>query len=1073
MILGKFAIGGSEDTFILDKRISLKEGLSQGRVLSILEDRRGFMWFGTADGLNRFDGYSTKIYRNINNDSTSLPNNTINTLIEDSSGIIWIGTLNGIARFDPYKEEFSTIRNNDSASIELGVNKITSSAIDMDQNLWFGTDGYGIVKINPNNYKTKYYLKNSNTNDLSRVAYLFFDSQKRLWIGSFTDNHAYYFDIEKETFKKHLLNSIEVRNNNSYKINSFYEDNENRVWCNLVDYDSTFGCIFYLGENDTVFNNYKHYISKETLSEYKYQINSISAITGDNTGNICFSSVLGGIFKFRFGSNLDAFFQKAPGLDPAINCLNFASNELIWIGTNGNGIELLPLENTVFHLYNNQTNSNFSIKSIRTIVEDDNYYWVGGYNGLAKILKDFSYTEMIDDASVYIIAECTNNKNILWSGSEGGGLETINKLKGELNKTKFRTNDENAEYLNHIYCIHQLHDTLLLLGTHYGLYGFNPNDNLTYKFPFNSDGTYDKSVRSITIDGSNNVIVGYVQGSMGILDLKDRKVIPSESLPKIHTIHEFNPINCIYIEDKFKYWIATPNGLILANMNSGSIKYFTEKDGLPNSHIYGILPDKEGNLWLSTNNGISCFSPLNSSFINYDVSDGLQNNEFNTGAYFKASNGDLFFGGINGFNYFNPNQIKQNSIVPKVEITGIKLGNEYLNLTKNEILTSSIKIPSNKDFFTVEFAGLSFINSTKNQYKYRIQEISNHWIDLGSQHQITFTNIDPGKYTLEILASNNHGLWVKNPFELTFDVIPKYYESATFKWIMTIFVIILVIIGIRIRLYQITKQKNRLESLVSEQTNTLVKTNSRLQKEVIQHSKTSEDLIASNNTKDKFLSIIAHDLIGPLSVILGFSDLLIDQENEFSEIEKKSFYKTINITTKGLLSLLTNLLQWSKLQSGSMKSSPVKLGLKNSIDEVISLFRGNLKEKDLNLNNQTNSDIFVYADKNMLSTILRNLISNAIKFTPTEGNITIDSILKNKMIEISIKDTGIGIDKANIKKLFNAESNFTTKGTNNEAGTGLGLGLASEFVIYSGGKLWLESEVGQGTIFYFTLPTIQ
>ncbi len=1056
------------------KRIKIQEGLSQSRILSILEDSRGFMWFGTKDGLNRYDGYSMKIYRNIFNDSTSLPNNHINTMVEDSNGIIWIGTQNGIVMFDPFSELFKSIVETDPNALAQGANKITSCAIDQKKNIWFGTDGYGIIKINNNSLEKEYFFnENDSTMHLNSVSRLFIDSKNRLWIGGYINEKVSCYNIIDGILNDHKINGLTKSNPVSRSVSSFYEDNSGRIWTNVTNHLELNGSLYYLEDGQSVFKNYNHFMTQDFENGFQDSFNSITSIFGDNDGNIWFGSLLSGIFKVKFGRNPEAYYMKSPVTDARINCIYQSKNGLIWIGTNGNGIELFAPKSTEFNLLSYKYNQDFTIESIRTFAEDDNYYWVGGYYGLAKIDKDFNEIEIIQNSSVYCLQNSRYNDSLLHTGSEGGGYQPINKYTETF--TKFITNRVDVYQIRaeYVYSIYELSNSLVLLGTRNGLLGYHPSSDSMFHIKYSvtslPESNSKETVRCIYEDNWGNILIGFVNGNIGKLNNDCTSIEKFELIPDLQIVHSANPVNCIFNDHNNDYWIATNNGLIYYKLQNNELKFYTKNDGLPNDHIYSILPGEENNLWMSTNNGISNYIFNDNIFINYDIGDGLQNNEFNTGAYFKASNGYLFFGGINGFNYFDPKKIKSNSIIPDVVITEVTASEKSLVRSKEDIHNNLVIINSEHDIFTIEFAGLSFINCSKNRYKYRLREVNDKWTDLEDQRKIRFTNLPPGNYNLEILAANNHGLWVNEPFRCEIEVLPTFFESAAFKWSMAFTLIIAIILIIRWRLKAITRQKNKLQLLVNQQTAALLVSNESLKEEIAEHAKTSSELRVSNKTKDKFLSIIAHDLLSPLGVVMGFSDLLVDESYKFNDTDRKSFNKTINLTTKRLISLLTNLLQWSKLQSGALVPNPQKLDLSLVAVEVLDLLQANIIEKEIEVVNKMQTPTFVYADKNMLLIILRNLISNAIKFTNNSGMIKIDSVAKGDKIQVEITDNGVGISEENMKKLFNPKANYTTKGTNEEPGTGIGLSLAREFVELNRGSLWVKSTVNKGSSFYFTL----
>ena len=1072
----------AQNAYEIDKRIVLKKGLSQSRIQAIIEDERGFMWFGTADGLNRYDGYKFKIFRKVYNDSTSLPNNNINSMVEDGDGNIWIGTNDGIAIFNPYLETFTVLKETDSAKISNGINIIKACAIDLDNNIWVGTAGAGVYRINPKTYERKRLHSNeSDSLKLNNTIRLYVDKKNRLWFGNFIEKEIFTYDITNDSFERYSLNLLEGNHIKRFKTTAFFEDSSERLWISVLDYNGTGGSLYFISKDSKIIEDYEQFNSKFFMDRNFDRMNSIVSITSDDNGKIWFASLLGGIFSFDFGQTPTVFYSKSHQLDARINCLYRSANGILWIGTNGNGVEMSIPNNTDFKLMNNEINNNFSIKSIRAFAEDKEYYWVGGYYGLAKIKKDFSEVNTIDLASVYSIGIGLKGESRIWTGSEGGGVQPVNTNTDSFFEIKTKVGHTVNQIPRNIFVIHPLSDTMLLLGSGVGLVGYNPVSGKVTEYPTFCASRHrkvPKSVRTIYEDKLGNILIGFVQGGIGRLDLNDRKIKKFKLTTSLHNENDYNPINCIYEDNQDRYWVATNNGLFMIDGRTNKSTFITEKDGLPNNHVYGILPDEEGNLWLSTNNGISCYSPDNKTFKNYDNTDGLQNNEFNTGAYFLAKDSTMFFGGVDGFNYFNPKQIKQNNITPKIVITDIKISNKSIRFSKQETISKELIVKSDDDLFSIEFAGLSFINCSSNKYKYRLKELNSKWVSIGTHHKITFNSLDPGTHTLEILASNNHGLWLKKPFQFTIIRKPTFLQSLIFKILIAILVIVILVIAYTIRVKSITKQKESLQKIVNERTLALQNTNDTLKKEIAKHKKTTEklkkstkELKASNITKDKFLSIMAHDIINPLNVILGFSDLVVKDPDDFDNEDRLTFIQTINQTAKGLNSLISNLLQWSRLQNGTIYPKRKKIVVETVIAETVSLLQGNLSEKEIFLQTNISPNSCVFADRDMLLTIMRNLLSNAIKFTPAKGSISINTMSINNTIEISIIDTGVGISKKNIVRLFNSNDNLTTKGTSNESGTGLGLGLVYEFVIMNGGKIWVEAEEGRGSEFSFSLPT--
>ena len=1087
--------------YTIDNRIVIQEGLSQGRILCIIEDQRGFMWFGTADGLNRYDGYDFKIYQNILNDSTSLPNNIINSIVEDSAGNIWIGTNDGLTVLDPYSEIFQSFTETDSLAITKGANIIRNCVIDKNNNIWYNTAGYGIYKINPNTLiKTR--LKSNNQHNLSNVNTLYIDSKNTLWLGTFVDKKVTTYDIDSDKIIDYTIFSGNNIPTNRLEIATYYEDATGKLWLSLNDYEGRKGGLYYIEKNRNNFLSYSDFYSKEYLNHYSDRFNTINSIVSDSSGNIWFSSVLGGLYSFSFGNIPKAYYTKSLIKDSRINKIYNSKNGLLWIGTNGYGIEISTIYNADFKLINSKTNNSFNIQSIRAFTEDKNNYWVSGYYGVAKISKNFSDIEMVNPSSYYCLATCPTNQNFLYLGSESGGLNCINKQTNKYSKVKLKYGNINPKNIDFIFVIKPIADTLVLLGTLEGLYGFNPNTMILTSYPHvrvNQNDTTriksyeylnltsslkDKTVRTIYLNNTGNILIGYVRGGIGKLNIDKKHVENFDLIPNLQINNNYNPINCIYNDKYNNYWIATNNALVNYNTSIKKIKIYTQNDGLPNNHIYSILPDENDNIWLSTNNGLSCYSLKNDNFTNYNINDGLQSNEFNTGAYYKANNGMLFFGGINGFNYFNPEKIQQNKILPKIVITDFTIDDKQTNLSKHEIQSKKIIIQPSIDNFSIKFAGLSYINSKNNKYKYRIAEFNTRWVEKELSRTIIFNGMDPGTYNLELLASNNHGVWLKKPYILTIEVLPTFIQSIWFKIIIAFAILLVIIFGYKYRLKRITNQKEKLEKQIELKTIELTESNTTLLLEIEEHKTTAEnleqsskvleatttELRASNTTKDKFLSIMAHDIINPLGVILGFSDLLVVSGDDFTEKDKASFISTINTTAKSLNALIGNLLQWSRVQNGTISPLFGNVIVLNPVNEIVSLLKGNIEEKNIHLQINIHENLTAYCDSDMLSTILRNLLSNAIKFTPENGNISINAMSIDDKVEISIIDDGVGISEDNIKEIVDSKNQITTKGTNNEPGTGLGLVLVQDFITLNNGKFWIESVVDKGSEFCFNLP---
>ncbi|MBU3926289.1 MAG: hypothetical protein KKB74_00665, partial [Bacteroidetes bacterium] len=831
----------SNNGLVSDKKFLIQQGLSQSRILCILEDERGFMWFGTADGLNRYDGYKMKIFKHHLNDTTHLPNNTIASMVEDSDGNFWIATYNGVALFNPYSETCRTFIETDTNLIALGANKLTSCTIDHQQNIWFGTNGYGVFKMNPKTLKREYFFNSeSDSLKMNDIQSVFVDSKNRLWMGYFFVDTLSVYQIDQDTLLKFSVVRNENAKDEAYRNYSFYEDADQRIWTNASEYVHGNTELFYCENGESTFRNYKNIFVDDYDGSYSIITASITSITGDKDGQLYAASLSGGVFKFRFGEAPTPYYAEDELNNIPIVCTYIGKNNLIWVGTNGYGVVFSYPKYTDFNLINNVKNNSFKVVSIRAFMEDENHYWVGGYDGLVRMSKNFYHIETVYNSNVYSIANHESDPNFLWIGSEGDGLILFDKRNAKNIKFNLQIPGKNYSRIKYVYSVQHISATKLLVGGSDGLVCINPITGSVKEYPYQDASKIAgaMTVRSINSDREGNILIGYINGLIGVVDFENETVEKFSKIADLRSLSYYDPINCIYHDEQYNYWIASSIGLIKYDATRDTLIVFSEQNGLPNSHLYGILPDDDNNLWMSTNNGLSCYVIEENIFKNFDMRDGLQNNEFNTGAYFKAANGLMFFGGISGVNYFNPSNIRQNSIQPVIQITDIKVNNQYLTLSKEEIATHQLEIQPDEEIITIEFSGLSFINNNKNKYKYKINELNKDWIDLGNYHQITFNNLAPGKYTLEILASNNHGLWLDKPYAFSIVVLPTFFESVFFKWLIGILILVLIFVGIQLRLRQLIKQKRQLQLFADKQTESLVATNDTL-KNVIKELKTT------------------------------------------------------------------------------------------------------------------------------------------------------------------------------------------------------------------------------------------
>ncbi len=1046
------------------RKVYLEEPLSQGRVLSIVEDDRGLMWIGTLDGLNSYDGYNVEVFRHVSSDSTSISNNTINSLCTDDSSRIWIATENGLNLLDPINKVFKTYFEDEKDFVKKNANQITKVLVGDSGYIWLATAGAGIVRFNPENGEREYVsLDIDKANIYNNVIEHFdIDGYGNIWFANSTGDIGM---INKERTK---IRFIKVDGRKSERrtgyVHSVLINSVGKVlftitgkYNGLYYYDKARGLVVEDRDfNDNLYND-----------NYWPQITTLGYLLEDLHGNVWIASVFNGIFKYS-GDGTTIYYPDYV-LDkqgdehfagPGIKCLYFSRSNVLWIGSNGYGLSSVNDFNFKFNaISKGDFAPGFEVKSVRAIYEDSTYLWVGGYYGLARIDKlTNSISTYLSGSSIYKIYPDKEDYSYLYIATEGDGLYKYKKYNGHFTKDFYSPPAGVWEGPN-VFDINQQGDSILWIGRDSGLEKLNLKTRTSQKIELDSIQNQflnnSFSVLSSLIDKQDNIWIGTLKSGLWLYDRKKNKLV-QKKLKLIGQTAQPVRINSISQDSKGNYWLCTGNGLYFSDDMNAKFKVFTIETGLPNDFVYACLEDDQGTFWISTNNGLSNYNPSYASFTNYFINSGLKSNEFNTGAYFKSKNGTLYFGGIDGLLFFLPKYLSNIHKEYPIVLTKILVDNNVIIPLKKAAGSYKIKLGEYDDNLTIEFAYLSFLGKKQNEYEYRILNSNSKWIKLGSANRIVIEKPRYGKEKYEIRARTKDSLWNNKTIVLEVVKTPHPWQTWYFWLFIVAFAALMLFFYFKRRLYKIENEKRKLESIVAERTKKLKISN--------------ESLILSNATKDRLFSIIAHDLRNPLNSLLGFTSLIHAQSGLYSEEEIKQFIATIYISSKNLNNLLDNLLGWSRLQMDKIKPNFRNAVVDDIVKANLRFLDGNIGEKELKIKHYEYSGALAYIDIDLLSLIIRNIVSNAIKFTPYNGEITIRTTLADDYICISIKDNGRGMDEKTLGLLFGDGNNFTNVGTNDEQGTGLGLVLCNDFIKLIKGKIEVKSTPGIGSEFLVYVP---
>jgi ligand-binding sensor domain-containing protein/signal transduction histidine kinase len=1037
------------------------DGLSSSIVTCILQDHKGLVWVGTYDGLNRYDGFDFVIYRNNSADSASLANNVVRTMIEDRDKKLLIGTQNGLCLYDRSKNRFLNYMIEKSSplkGIDCMVSKIAEDTLG---NLWLATN-IGLIYFDRNKNQITQYTNDPNNPESLSYDFLesvLIDRKNRLWITS--RNGLNLYQSETGTFK-HITkceNNADDLSNTDFT--DMVQDHEGNLW-----FGSNKGLYCMKGNPDDTISNLVHYkYDPEYINNLS--INSIKSLYVDRSDNLWIGTENGGLFLFDRTYNKFWHYRK-DDYDP--KSLNNQSIQTIyqdrtgnlWIGTFTGGLNIAMENRDAIISYQNLPGATFSLShnTVTCFLEDDNnQVWVGtdggGLNLFNELTNRFTSFTMENSSigSNSILCLLRDSNNQIWFGTWAGGLVHYNtKTRSFTSITTVNSDIQD----NNIYAVSEGDNNDLWLGSfEHGLIHYQIKENKFYHYTPQNSGLLNKMIIKIKKYSKGRLLIGTTSGFQIFYPDENRFVTFLSSPNDVNSL-SYPTVTDILPENDSTIWIGTRDGLNRFNPNTGSFFRYFKNDGLPGNSIKGLVIDDLGVLWVTTGNGVCRFDKINNKFKNFTRADGLQGNEFTERSILKSKEGALFMGGTNGFNIIYPEKITENKNIPDVLITDFKLFNESVDpgsknsaLIKNITETKNLILSYRQSVMTFYFAVMDFTAPEKNHYAYKMDGFDKDWIYSDNKREATYTNLNPGDYIFRVKGSNNDGIWNETGTSVNITILPPWWDTLWFRLIIVSVIILIFASVFFSRVRQLKNQKILLEKLVEIKTSEL------------------RDL---NVSKDKFFSIIAHDLKNPFQTIIGFSDMQKEElkAGDFGRVDH--YAGMINTSAVQTFRLLENLLEWANSQRGKISFNPSYINLSELFHDEFFMLNERATEKNIELLKSFDDNLTIVADKNMIKTILRNLISNAIKFTSKNGKVEIKAIIEDGQVVISVSDNGIGMTKETIAKLFRLDANLSTRGTENEKGTGLGLFLCREFIEKHNGKIIVESEKDKGSLFKIVFP---
>jgi signal transduction histidine kinase/ligand-binding sensor domain-containing protein/DNA-binding response OmpR family regulator len=1089
------------------KSLTVDDGLSNSTIYCIYQDKKGYMWIGTSNGLNKYDGYNFTIYKHNTNNINTISDDFITSIDEDSKGNIWVGVwFGGLNKFDPETEKFTTYLI-EPVEASSKSNNVWDIHIDKEDNIWVGTLGGGLYLFDKTSATFKQYAHQpSNPDGISNnfVTSIYEDENDFLWIGT-NGGGLNCFDKKKEVFLSYQHDPNNPNSLASNYINKLFIDKEKNLWIGTVDQG-----ISILSPNRQQFTNHKAKNLPNNLNN-----NNVRSFFQDENNIIWIGTDGGGINfydpKLQSFHNFKHIHDDPNGINTnVIFCLYKSKDNIVWVGNFQGGLNIYDKNTKKFQTYSYSDNSSggLSYKTVMSVFEDsDNKIWIGtdggGVNRYDPKTKEFKYylnnsskNKSISGNAIKSIFEDSGGN--LWFGTYANGLNCFNKDSEEFTHYKHDPSDTTSLSNNDVWDIAEDLDNNLWIATLNGGLNLLDKETMTFKrfhhlYPDNN--IINGNIFSICVDKKKGGLwVGAITG-LCYFDAKNKTIKNYLKERNSSSSLSSNDINVIYQDSQFNIWIGTKKGgLNLYNPASDNFTLYTEEDGLISDEIAAIIEDDQHNIWISSNKGLSKFDPKEKTFSSYTSADGLQSNEFMQGAACKTKNGELIFGGINGFNIFRPENIKNNYYIPEVYITRLLISNKEMKpgdedspLTKVISETKEISLNHKQNVISFELTALNYTNSDKNQYAYKLEGFdakNADWNYVGNRRLITFTNLNPKTYTLTVIASNNDGIWNKTGTSLTIHILPPWWRTMWFKLFFILFLITITLFWFRIRLYSIKKQKQKLEGLVLHRTKELAEEKEKVElqnKKILKQSEEikliSELVHKADQEKLQFFTNISHEIKTPLTLILGPLEKLLN--SQLPRVKINDQLNRIHRNALNLKHLINQILYFRKIESNSTPLKATKCDILKLIKESTFAFSEIAKQNNIKFYTTSKfKTLEGWIDREKFDKILSNLLSNAFKFTKKGGEVsihvskTVDKIEKRSFqyAKIQVKDNGIGISSDKIGRVFERFYQVENASEEPSGGSGIGLSIVKLLTELHYGKINVESNLGKGTCFTLLIP---
>lgn len=1035
---------------------SIAEGLSHKTVNCILQDRQGFVWVGTSDGLNRFDGHTFKKYHKTPDDSLSLQTNEITCIAEDSSGTIWLSTNIGYYCYTPRNDAFYKIK-----MPGIAQNRLSESVcVDDNGTVWGAENTNQLIRINPKNLQADYIALDSMLG-VSAPLYNKKITNAFGYVWVFNDLGVVRFDYRANSAKL-LKTDIPFKSPRIIR-----KGRKNEVL--LVDWEKGAYSINTITLEIRPFAGQNKIINKPDV----IGITDVAAASDSSVWLMAYP----GLYKLHTNGNIESC-NRADGYKTDYSeMVYFASMQdrdgNLWIGSQDEGVFVISKKNKAFRHISAQNGSSESMPALKFYVGENELVFAnlsGTY--YSKTLADAEKGRFvkISNSATLNIAAYNRDEFLLF---EKNKVFIYNKRK-DAKRLLYETDDMQNGMIDS-------HGIIWL--THWGE-GIEAYEIATgKKYHFNVD-TVNKStnvVFTMLEDADGSIWLGTFGAGLQHLQLKPdgKPLIQQFRYQKGNNSISNNAIISMHDDSQGSLWIGTNGGgLNRFNKKTGLFETYSTSNGLKSNVIQAITSDADGNIWFSSNN-ITKFDPSTKTFTHYDVNDGIVNKYYNLCAQ-HGTDRTLYFADDRGILAIKPEEIRSKRQAPTPILTGVRLFgqniearehfNESIPFPTSITFTDSIILPYNLNSLAFEFASIQLPNVKNLIYRYMLEGVDSRWVIASSAERLAnYSGLQAGEYVFKIASSNGPDSWSNNR-SIRLIITPPWWQTWWFRLLLSLSIILAITAGIYTRFRQLNRQNMLLEFKVAERTEELRQINERLNDDKLVIEIRNSELHEALRSKEKLINILAHDFKNPLQGIYGLAQLL-DKESRKNKIAKISEYAGAILTSaNSLIQQMLTVLDWAQSNEVEQEANPAEVNLEVLLEDAVSLVKSSAEQKEISIETQSSCMQNAYVDPRMISLIFRNLLSNAIKFTARGGAVTAVITEHDQSINVSVIDNGVGIKADLQKRLLANEGTVPAAGTENEKGTGLGLRLCMTFLEKNNGTLSITSAERQGSVFTISLP---